>query len=68
MIKETVSKMGVKLILTKEIKKAELIVGFKKHLKQNFKVKRLAIKNNIPMYYLNRKNVFQLIKLIQSIY
>lgn len=68
LIKETVSKMGVKLILTKEIKKAELIVGFKKHLKQNFKVKRLAIKNNIPMYYLNRKNVFQLIKLIQSIY
>jgi len=64
LIKETVTKMGVKLILTKEIKKATLIIGFKKHLKQNFKVKNLAIQKNIPIYSVNHRSVFQLIKLI----
>jgi hypothetical protein len=31
--------MGFKFVLTNEIKKANLIIGLKKHLKQNFKLK-----------------------------
>ena len=65
-IRETVAKMGIKLIITKEIKKSAVIVGFKKHLKQNFKVRKLAIKNNIPIYYLNRKTIFQLVQFLQK--
>lgn len=64
LMKEAVAKMGIKLILTKEIKKATLIIGFKKHLKQNFKLKKLAIQSNIPIYSVNRRSVFQIIKLI----
>ena len=64
LMKEAVAKMGIKLILTKEIKKATLIIGFKKHLKQNFKLKKLAIQRNIPIYSVNRRSVFQIIKLI----
>jgi stage III sporulation protein SpoIIIAA len=65
LMKEAVSKLGIKLTITKEIKKATLIIGFKKHLKQNLKVKKLAAQKNIPIYTVNRRSVYQLTKLIQ---
>ena len=68
LIKEAVSKIGIKLILTKEIKKASLIIGLKKHLKQNLKLKKLALQNNIPIYTTNRGSVYQLTKLIQFLF
>jgi hypothetical protein len=40
LLKEVLLKMGFKFILTNEIKKASLIIGLKKHLKQNFKIKK----------------------------
>jgi hypothetical protein len=43
--------MGFKFVLTNEIKKANLIIGLKKHLKQNFKLINLAKQKNIPIYY-----------------
>ena len=64
LMRETAAKMGIKITLTKEVKKATLIIGFKKHLKQNFKVKRFATENNIPIYSINRRSVFKLIKLL----
>jgi hypothetical protein len=67
LIREAVRKMGIKLILTKEIRKANLIIGLKKHLKQNFKLRKLAIQKQIPIYSVNQRSVFQLIKLIQFI-
>ena len=67
-MKEAVSKIGIKLILTKEIKKASLIIGLKKHLKQNLKLKKLALQNNIPIYTTNRGSVYQLTKLIQFLF
>jgi hypothetical protein len=36
--------MGLKFVLTNEIKKASLIIGLKKHLKKNFKLTNLANK------------------------
>jgi len=68
LMKEAVSKIGIKLILTKEIKKASLIIGLKKHLKQNLKLKKLALQNNIPIYSINRASIYQLTKLIQFLF
>lgn len=68
LMKEAVSKLGIKLILTKEIKKASLVIGLKKHLKQNLKLKKLALQYNIPIYTVNRGSVYQLTKLIQFLF
>ena len=67
LVREAVAKMGIKLVLTKEIKKANLIIGLKKHLKQNLKLRKLAIQKHIPIYSVNQRSVYQLIKLIQFV-
>jgi len=67
LIKEAVEKLGLKLILTKKIKKANIIIGLKKHLKQNLKLKKLAKQKNIPIYIVNRSSVYQITKLFQSL-
>lgn len=67
LLKEVISKLEVDIILTKEIKKASLIVGLKKHIKQNPKLQRLAKKRNIPIYTINQSSLYQIAKLIQFI-
>ena len=67
LLKEVLLKMGLKFVLTNEIKKASLIIGLKKHLKQNFKLTSLAKQKNIPIYALNQISVYQVTKLIQFI-
>ena len=67
LFKETLIKMGIKFVLTNDIKKASLIIGLKKHLKQNFKLKSLAKQKNIPIYTLNQLSFYQLTKFIQFI-
>lgn len=67
LLKEVISKLEVDIILTKEIKKASLIVGLKKHIKQNPKLQRLAQKRNIPIYTINQSSLYQVAKLIQFI-
>ena len=68
LLKEVLLKMGFKFILTNEIKKASLILGIKKHLKQNFKLKNLAKQKNIPIYTLNQISLYQITKLIKFIH
>ena len=65
LLKEVLLKMKFKFILTNEIRKAEIIIGLKKHLKQNFKLANLARQANIPIYSLNQINLYQVSKLIQ---
>ena len=65
LLKEVLLKMGLKFVLTNEIRKASLIVGVKKHLKQNFKLTSLARQKNIPIYSLNQVSFYQVSKLIQ---
>jgi len=65
LLKEVLLKMGLKFVLTNEIKKASLIIGLKKHLKQNFKLKSLAEQRNIPIYSLNQVSIYQVTKLVQ---
>jgi stage III sporulation protein SpoIIIAA len=67
LLKEVLLKMGFKFILTNEIKKANLIIGLKKHLKQNLKLKNLARQKNIPIYTINHVSLYQITKLIQFI-
>ena len=67
LLKEALLKMGIKFVLTNDLKKASLIIGLKKHLKQNFKLKTLAKQKNIPIYSLNQLSFYQLTKFIQFI-
>jgi stage III sporulation protein SpoIIIAA len=64
LIKEVITKIGFKVVLTKELKKASLIIGLKKHLRQNFKLKKLAKQKNIPIYTINQTSIYQIVKLI----
>jgi len=65
LLKEALFKMGIKFVLTNDIKKASLIIGLKKHFKQNFQLKNLAKEKNIPIYTLNQLSFYQLTKFIQ---
>lgn len=68
LLKEVISKMGFKFVLTNEIRKASVIIGLKKHLKKNFNLISLAKRKNIPIYSVNQVNFYQISKLIQFIY
>ena len=61
-LKEALLKIGVKFTLTTNLKKASLIIGLKRQLKQNFKLKELANKKKIPIYSLNQISIYQLTK------
>ena len=65
LLKEVLLKMGLKFVLTNEIRKASLIIGLKKHLQQNLKLTNLAKQKNIPIYSINQVSFYQLSKLIQ---
>lgn len=65
LLREVLLKMGIKFILTNDIKKANMIIGLKKNLKQNLKLKSLAAQKNIPIYSLSQLSVFQITKFIQ---
>lgn len=67
LLKEILLKMEFKFVLTNEIRKANLVIGLKKHLKQNFRLIRLAQQKNIPIYSLNEVSFYQVSKLIQSL-
>jgi len=67
LVKEAGYRLGFKLLLTKEVKKATIIIGLKKYLKHNFKLKRLAEKRNITIFKLNQSSIYQLTKLFRSL-
>ena len=67
LLKEVICKFNVDIILTKELKKAGLIIGLKKHLQQNQKLQKIAKQKNIPIYGVNRSSIYQIAKLIQFI-
>ena len=68
LLKEILLKMKLKFVLTNEIRKANLIIGLKKHLKQNFKLINLAKQKNISIYSLNQVSFYQISKLIQFLH
>ena len=67
LIKEATHNLDLTIFLTKEIEHADIILGLKKHLKQNVKLKKLARQKNIPIYIINQPTIYQVIKLFQSL-
>lgn len=67
LLKEVLREMGFQCHLTNEIKQANLIIGLTKHLKKNFRLIHLAKQKNIPIYALNEINLYQILKLIQTV-
>jgi hypothetical protein len=65
LIREILLKFGNKIVFTVEIKQANLIIGLKKHLRQNLRLKNLAHKQNIPIYAINQRSIFQIIRLLE---
>ena len=65
LIREILIKLGDKIIITTQIKQANLIIGLKKHLRQNFRLKSLATKQNIPIYTINQRSIYQIMRLLQ---
>lgn len=66
-LKEAFNKIGIKFILTTNIEKASLILGLKKYLKQNFKLKQLAKEKKIPIYSFTQISIYQLTKFVKTI-
>jgi len=65
LIREILTKFGTKIIITTQIKQATLIIGLKKHLRQNFRLKNLANKRNIPIYTINQRSIYQIMRLLE---
>jgi hypothetical protein len=65
LIREILLKFGDKIIFTMQVKQANLIIGLKKHLRQNFRLKNLANKQNIPIYAINQRSIFQIMRLLE---
>ena len=66
LLKEAFLKIGIKFILTNDITKASIIIGMKKTLKKNFRVKKLAKIKKIPIYSFNQFSIYQLTKLLKN--
>lgn len=66
-LKEIFSKISVKFVLTTDVKMASLIIGLKKHLKQNVKLKELAKRKKIPIYSFTQLNIYELTRFLKAI-
>lgn len=66
-LKEALSKIRVKFIITTTITKASLVIGLKRQLRQNFNLKELANKKRIPIYSINQLTLYELTKLFKDI-
>ena len=60
LIREIIGKMQLQFMITKEIKKASIILALKKCFDKNIKLRRLARENKIPIYLINKcSNVYE---------
>jgi stage III sporulation protein SpoIIIAA len=67
-LKEVVSKISVKFVVSNDLQQASLIIGPYQYLSQNYTLKKLVIRKKIPVYSLNQVNIYQLTHLIKSIF
>lgn len=66
-LKEAFFKIGITFTVTKNLSKANLIIGLKKYLRSNLQLKQLASVKKIPIYSLNQSSIYQLTKLLKVI-
>ena len=64
LLKEVLLKMGVQFILTNDIRKANVIIGLKKTLSKNEKLKTLLKQKKIPIYVLHHISLYEIAKFI----
>jgi stage III sporulation protein SpoIIIAA len=64
-LKEVLFKLGVKFVLTNDIRKANLIIGLKKHLKKNFKLITFSKQKKIPIYAIHHLSFYQMYRFFQ---
>ena len=67
LLKEASAKLGFSPVITSNIEEATVIIGLKKHLKQNLRLKKLAEKTNKFVYSINSVSIFQLTKLLKNV-
>jgi len=67
LVKEIILKLGLDLYVTKEIQKADFIIGLKKSLHQNLHVQNTAKQKRVPIYVLKSGSIYQVAKLIQFV-
>lgn len=67
LLKEALSRMGVKFKMTNEVKNASIIIGLKKYLKKNNSLISIANNYNIPTYSLNFISYYGLVRLFSNI-
>lgn len=67
LIKEVMFKLGLRFRLTNVLREASMVIGLKKALKQNFKVKQLAKHKKIPVYSLNRLSLYHFLRLFNNL-
>lgn len=67
LLKEIFFKFNIKCLITNNIKKASFIIGLKKKLKQNFKLKELAKEKKIPIFALTQVSIYRLIKILKTL-
>ena len=66
LIQEIFIRLRFKIKITKQISKADLILGSKKHIRQNFNLKRIASSQKIPLYTINSVSFYQIKKVLRE--
>ena len=64
-LKEVFLKLDLNIVLTTNVQKASIIIGLKKNLKKNFKLKELAKQKKIPIYSFHQISIYQIIKFMK---
>jgi len=67
LLKEGFSRIGVQFLLTNDLQKASLIIGITNLLQQNKKLQQFALNKKIPIYSINKINLYELTKFIKLI-
>lgn len=67
LLKEIIIKMGVNVIITNTLNNAGLIIGLKRHIRNNIKLTQLAYENKIPIYYVKHNSLYQLFNILEQV-
>ena len=58
--------MGLTFTLTNDIRKANLIIGLRKHLNKNINLIQFANRHRIPVYSFNHISYYKLVRLFSQ--
>ena len=67
LLKEAAARLGFYPIMTKNIEDATVVIGLKKHLKQNIKLRKLAQIQGKIIYPINSVSLLQLTKILRNV-